>query len=396
MSNSFYWYGIDSNGLKITGQESASDQDALKRALQKQGITLLSIRKKYFQKKKRVSFLQISEFTASLAILLQANIGLMESLQIILEENTNSVMKDIIGRIKQNLEQGLSFNQALRQLPKYFDTLYCSLIAAGESSGTLTYMLALLSEYQHRLIHLRSKIIKSLFYPATVTIVAFLITSGLLLFVVPQFKSIFSSFNAQLPFFTNLVINISTYFQKQIMVFILAIAMLGIGYHFAIKRSQKLKFWKDIVLLKLPWFGNLLQIAVTAQWTKILATLLSAKLPLNHALRITENTINNQKLRLALAGAIVQITEGCSFYHAMANQSCFPLKVIQMIKVGETTGQLDCLLNKASEIHQTMLDKHLEYLSKWLEPAIMLILGIITGSLIIAMYLPIFKLGAAI
>lgn len=399
MNNMYEWQGIDQSGHKISGKEIADNAQKLTLVLQNRGIAILRIKKSLLPGRKqalKISSKEIVEWTRYMAILSQANVGLVNSLQMTVHEHQHPAFNKLMATLRKNIENGMGFAESLQLFPKYFDKIYCGLIQAGENSGTLEKMLEQLANYQEQMLNLRAKIVKALFYPATVAIVAIIVTAGLLIFVVPQFKNIFNNFNAQLPLFTQLVIQISGVLQIHAMKFILGIIVATVSYQYCISRFHWLKVRRDSLLLSLPVIGRLFNIGISAQWTRVLSTLLGAGLSLMDALQITEKTIPNQIIQMAMHEVIQRISAGSSFFQALSAHACFSLRITQMVNVGENSGQLVIMLGKIADIHQAILDRYIDYLSKWLEPMIMIVLSVITGSLIIAMYLPIFKLGAAL
>jgi len=396
--NSFYqWNGINRYGQRVSGAETAINSQKLSETLRNQGIVVLKIKKSLagMQKnRKKISAKQLAEWTRQVAILTQANVDLVNTLNIVLQEIDNPVLFNTVTQIKNYIENGLSFADALQHFPTYFDKIYCSLIQAGEGSGTLSKMLIQLADYQEQMLALRAKIIKALFYPLSIALAAVLITLGLLMFVVPQFETIFANFGAQLPFFTQMILQVSAtvhaHGKKTGLILLIAI----ISYRTLIRHFSQFSAWRDRFWLKIPLIGPLMTTAIFAQWTRILATLINAGLPLVEALCMANRTVANQSIQTALQDVIHQISAGSSFHQALSRHACFSRSMIQMITIGENAGQLAAMLEKIADSQQQILNRAIDYFSKWLEPAMMMILAIIIGSLIIAMYLPVFKLGA--
>lgn len=393
----YLWLGISESGQKTGGKEQASNRQKLRLALQARGIAVLKITKianPFFSRNARISAKKIAVWTRQLAILATANMELPHALAMTIQQNENSSLGKLIHSIKLQVENGMSFADALRTHPHFFDKVYCGLIQAGEQSGKLDKILIQLADYQEQNLLLQAKITKALFYPILVSVVALLVTAGLLIFVVPQFKNIFNSFHAQLPLFTQIIIQLSntaTAYVKKCFLLVLAAAF---GFRYGLAKWVWLGQQLDKQLLKIPWVGSLLIATAGVRWARILGTLLNAGLSLVEALQITANTIANQTIRMAMLDVITEISSGTAFYQALNKHTCFPSSAIQMISVGENSGQLALMLEKAADAGQSLLDRWIEYLSKWLEPVIMMVLAVVTGSLIIAMYLPVFKLGS--
>ena len=398
MINLYEWQGINAAGQRVQDQQTAANSHDLYNQLQNQGIVVIKIKKKLllFGKFQKISMKQLAEFTHQLGILCQANVDLVTALQITVHEEYHTDLEKLIIAIKKNIENGMSLAESLNHFPLFFDKVYCALIEAGEQSGTLGKMLMQLADYQEKMLALRAKIAKALFYPAAVAVVATLITIGLLIFVVPQFKSIFNSFGAQLPGFTQVVIQISNALQVHAKKFLILIVIIVTCCRYSIRHFVKAQAWRDKILLRLPMVGRLLTVAFLARWTRLLATLLRAGLSLVDALRIAGKSISNQKIQRQMEEVIQRVIAGGAFNQALSIHTCFSSRITQMVAVGENTGQLSTMLEKIADGQQISLDRSIDYFSKWLEPAVMMILAIVTGGLIIAMYLPVFKLGAAL
>jgi type IV pilus assembly protein PilC len=398
MINLYEWQGINATGQRVQDQQAAANSRDLFNQLQNQGIVVINIKKKLllFGKLQKISLKQLAEFTHQLGILCQANVDLVTALQITVHEEYHTDLEKLIIAIKKNIENGMSLAESLNHFPLFFDKVYCALIEAGEQSGTLGKMLMQLADYQEKMLTLRAKIAKALFYPAAVAVIATLITIGLLIFVVPQFKIIFTSFGAQLPGFTQVVIEISNGLQAHAKKFLILIVMIITSCRYAIRHFAKARTCLDNILLQLPMVGRLLTVAFLARWTRLLATLLRAGLSLVDALRIAGKSISNQKIQRQMDDVIQRVIDGGAFNQALSTHSCFSSRITQMIAVGENTGQLSTMLEKIAEGQQISLDRSIDYFSKWLEPVVMMILAIVTGGLIIAMYLPVFQLGAAL
>jgi len=399
MNYTFKWTGVDQSGLIIQGSECAENYEKLRLKLQVRSITVLKIKKQNNHlkaRKKKISSKLLADFSRQIAILIQAKVDLINSLQIIIQEQKHPHLITLLKNIKLNIEQGHTFADTLKQYPLYFDKVYCGLIHAGEQSGTLGEMLQQLADHQDKMLHLRSKIIKALFYPTAVALIALSITVGLLIFVVPQFKNIFMSFGAQLPWFTQVVLHLSSLVQKEALKIILIIGCLIMTCRFLSEKFSFIKSGLDLGFLKIPFVGKIILSAFLTQWASILATLLTAGLSLIDSLEIAQKTVTNLTLQSIMESVQNKVSSGALFYQALSSYEYFPQRCIQMIAIGENSGQLALMLQKIADGQQRSLDDYVDYFSKWLEPITMIFLAIITGSLIIAMYLPVFKLGAAL
>lgn len=399
MNKGYQWQGINHLGQRVHGREIATNSKNLKERLQNRDIVVLTVKKNLAWRKPfstKISIKIIADFTRQLAILCVSNLELVQALQILSSQDTHPALQNLIVSIKKHIENGLTFSQTLAKFPQYFDHVFCGLIQAGEQSGTLGQMLTQLADHQEQILNLKTKIIKTLFYPLTILVVAMLITSGLLIFVVPQFENIFKNFGAELPLFTQMIIHFSNKMRSHFLIISIVLILLMFVYLKSIKHSPGFCTWRDRQLLRIPVIGKLLLTSLLAQWTRILATLLAAGLPLLAALQMAANTITHQTFQNALLEVIKQINNGQTFGYAIQNNSLFPQRVVQMISVGENSGQMVAMLYKISEVQQISLDRAIDYSSKWLEPALMLLIAAITSALIVAMYLPVFRLGAAI
>lgn len=396
MNKVYQWQGATQQGLRTSGLESAPDRKKLYKILRDNNIVVFNIEIKYrfeFTSSRKISTKKIAEWTRQIGILLQANIELVHALELTSEKHNDFFFKNGITHIKNLIMQGLSFADSLQKYPQFFNTIYCSIVQAGEKSGTLATMLLQLADYLEQMLDLRNKIIKSLFYPAIVAVVAFIVTMGLLLFVVPEFKNIFANFNAPLPAFTQWVLAISNLVKNQTKSFLCFFILTLLSYRLFYCYMEQFRSWHDGILFKIPLLNHLFMTSITARWTRVLATLLAAGLTLNAALQIVATTVSNRQVRANILQIISAVTAGKSFHRALADQN-FPQDMVQMLTVGENAGKLTFMLEKIADMHLAALKHWLDYLSKWLEPLMMLMLALIMGTLIIAMYLPVFQLGS--
>lgn len=392
----FSWHGVDSQGFKVQGKDKAADVRVLTAHLQSQKICVLGVKKisppmKPFLK---ISSRKITEFTRQLAVLCDANIDLIQAFSLLIQQEKNLKFKKLIEALKNEIENGASLSDAFNHFPDQFDKIYCGILQSGEQSGALGVMLMHLAHYQENMLELKTKIIKALFYPLTLVSTATLITLGLLLYVVPQFKTIFNGFGAQLPKFTLFIIGMAQILQKQIIIFLAVMLAVIFVYHYFLKKSAGFHHWRDKIKLHLPFFNHFIINSNFARWTRIMCTLLTAQLSLIHSLQITNQTFANLTLQSEMQKIINRIKEGDAFHQALAHHPYFPKQLISFLSVGESTGRLPQMLQRMAQVQQSRLDSQIDYFSKWLEPAAMLILAVMVGSLIIGMYLPIFQLGA--
>ncbi len=396
----FIWHGINHKGLRVSGQQQAPNVNTVKINLIKHGITPLKIKRQtkhiISRRNQKISNKAIADFTSQLAMLLQTHIPLSEALQIIAEGYKPSALKTMVLSLKKQLESGNTFSNALQQFPKHFNTIYCGLTHAGEQSGTLTTLLSELADYQKRMLTLKNKVAKALFYPIIVLVIAVCITTGLLVFVVPQFQNVFANFGAKLPWFTQCVIKLSDLVQQYGLTMLVSLFAVVLSFRFLLARSLSFKRNLDVFLLKLPLIGNIIKTATLARLLRILATTTRSGIPLIDALTLANKSMTHYRYKQAMNNIISEVSAGTALNQAMNNSRLFPARAIQMIAIGEQSGSLDIMLEEIAKLYQTLLDNILDYLSKLLEPAIMMILAVLTGGLVIAMYLPIFKMGAVI
>lgn len=394
----YIWYGINQQGQRLQGEQHAANPKQIKTELRRQGILPIKIRKKHFfiQLAQKISGNDITLFTRQLATLLHAGIPIIQALELCRRGYKKLTMQNLIYTIKIALENGLSIAEALQQHPRYFSALYCNLVHAGEKSGTLDIMFARLATYQEKTTVLKNKIRKMLFYPALVILIAIIITLALLILVVPQFVTLFASFNAVLPLPTRLMIDVANFVQHYGWLVASIFFVLSIGLMKAKQRSVIFNHWLAIYALKLPRIGSILQNAAVARFARTLTTTYAAGLPLVDALQTVAGATGNPIYAKAILRMREDIAQGQPLQFALQQTQLFPAIAEQLIAIGEETGSLEIALAKTAEIFEQNVDHTVETLSSLLEPCIMLILGILIGSLVIAMYLPIFKLGSIV
>ncbi|NVJ51587.1 MAG: type II secretion system F family protein [Gammaproteobacteria bacterium] len=397
----YYTYsGVDKKGNKVKGELAADTPAIAKAQLRKQGIIPQKVAKKAQPLlgggKKPIKPADIAIISRQLATMMKAGVPLVQSFDIIGKGHENPSVQDLILSVKQDIESGSSMAESLRKYPKYFDDLFCDLVNAGEQSGALENMLDRIATYKEKTEALKSKIKKALFYPISVVVVAFVVTTILLIFVVPQFEEIFSDFGAELPAFTQMVIGISEWMQEYWYIMIgLIIASI-----FALKelnsRSEAFRNGKDKMVLKLPVIGDILNKAAVARFARTLSTTFAAGVPLVEALDSAAGASGNYVYRTGLLKIKDDVTTGMQMNISMTNSQLFPNMVNQMVAIGEESGSIDGMLTKIADIYEQEVDDAVDGLSSLLEPLIMAVLGVLVGGLIIAMYLPIFQLGAVV
>jgi type IV pilus assembly protein PilC len=392
----FRWQGINQNGYKTNGEIVSVDVSTVKYSLLQKGITPIKVTRAFNFISKRINALTLHEFTHELAILIKAGIPLITALQILIHSTPIPSFKLLLEELQQHIQNGKQFSEALQLQSYYFNDIYCYLIQAGEQSGKLDTMLQRLTTYQQKALLLKQQIKKALFYPTIVLILAIIISMIMMVFIIPRFSALFTSFNAQLPPFTRLVIQLAQLIQHyaiSISIFILFIILM---YHYAIKRFKKCRYWQDYILLQLPLVKKIIKITILARSFRTLATLLMAGLPLLEALEITGNSAHNHIYYAHFKNTQRIINNGQSFHTAFIDSHLFPARVTKIIALGEESGNLDNMLSQLADYYENKVDEVVARFTQWLEPVIMLILCVIVGGFIIAMYLPIFRLSTII
>jgi type IV pilus assembly protein PilC len=394
----FNWVGKDKKGNKLKGRSLAASEQALRADLRRQGVVPVKISKQsaLFKGGGKVKPEDIAIFSRQLATMLTAGIPLVQSFEIIGNGHDKPSMQKLVLAVKADIEGGTSLHESLAKHPLYFDDLYVNLVEAGEQAGALESLLDKIATYKEKTEALKKKIKKALFYPAAVMVVAVIVTLILLIFVIPQFESLFKGFGADLPAFTQLVINMSRFVQDQ--GWWMAILTGGAIYGFieAKKRSRAMREAIDRMSLKLPVVGPILTKAAIARYARTLSTMFSAGVPLVEALDSVAGATGNIVYEQAVLRMKDEVSTGQRLQRAMENTGLFPNMVVQMIAVGEESGSLDEMSGKVATFYEQDVDNAVDSMSSLLEPLIMAILGVLVGGLVIAMYLPIFKLGAVV
>ncbi len=401
MMPTFTYDGVDRKGLKIKGELPARNMALAKVTLRKQGITINNIREKRKNileglMKKKVSTLDITVFTRQLATMMKAGVPLVQGFEIVAEGLENPAMREVVLGIKGEVEGGNTFAGALRKYPQYFDKLFCSLVESGEQSGALETMLDRVAIYKEKSELLKQKIKKAMKYPATVIVVAIIVTIILMVKVVPVFEDLFTSFGADLPAFTKMVVNMSQWMQKYWFLLIIGIGGAVAAFIEAKKRSQKFRDTLDKLALKLPIFGDLVYKAIIARYSRTLATTFAAGVPLIDALESTAGATNNVIYERAVMRIREDVSTGQQLQFAMRASNLFPPMAVQMVAIGEESGALDAMLDKVATHFENEVDNAVDGLTSMMEPLIMAILGVLVGGLVVAMYLPIFQMGSVV
>jgi type IV pilus assembly protein PilC len=394
----FQWEGTDSRGKKVKGKTIAANEAAVRAELRHQGVVPLKVRKQstLFQKKGKVTTADIAIFSRQLATMLSAGIPMVQAFEIVGNGHDNPAMQKLIFAIKQDVEGGSTLAEAIGKHPLHFDDLFVNLVEAGEQAGALETLLDKIATYKEKTEAIKKKIKKALTYPAAVLAVAVIVTTILLIFVIPEFESLFQGFGADLPAFTRIVINISEFVRDQGWLLLLVIVGAVSAYIYMYKRSRKLREFQDRLMLKAPIVGQILVKAAIARFARTLSTMFNAGVPLVEALQSVAGATGNIVYENGVLEIRDEVATGQRLQRAMSNTNLFPNMVIQMIAVGEESGSLDEMSSKVADFYEEDVDNAVDNMSSLLEPLIMGILGILVGGLVIAMYLPIFKMGAVV
>jgi type IV pilus assembly protein PilC len=394
----YVWEGMDARGNRVRGKSVAATEAAVRAELRKQGVTPSKIKKQIslFKGKGRVRPADIAIFSRQLATMLQAGIPLVQAFEIVGAGHDNPAMQRLILAIKQDLEGGTALAESLAKHPLHFDDLYVNLVEVGEHAGSLDGLLDKIATYKEKTEAIKKKIKKALFYPTAVIVVAIIVTAILMIFVIPEFESLFKGFGADLPAFTRFVIEISEFVRSQGWILLVGAVAAVVGYIETKKRSRRLREIQDRISLKLPVIGPILVKAAIARFSRTLSTMFSAGVPLVEALQSVSGATGNVIYEKAVLAMKDEVATGQRLQRAMENTSLFPNMVIQMIAVGEESGSLDEMSGKVADFYEEDVDNAVDAMSSLLEPIIMAILGVLVGGLVIAMYLPIFKMGSVI
>ena len=392
----FTWEGRDKTGRIVRGEMRAGGESVVAASLRRRGVLATKIKKQTFSRGRKISERDLALFTRQLSTMLRAGVPLMQCFDIVARGHGNPSMARLLNDIRADVETGTSLNQAFRKYPLYFDPLFCNLVAAGEQAGILETLLDRLATYKEKTLALKGKIKKALFYPTMIILVAILITAIIMYFVIPSFKQVFTSFGADLPTPTLVVISISDFVVE--FWYVMLAALIGIPYFTlqAWKRSPKFQMVVDRWMLKPPVIGELMTKASIARWCRTLSTTFAAGVPLVEALDSVGPASGNAVYREATKQIQTEVNIGTSLAQAMQNTAVFPSMAVQMTSIGEESGSLDSMLSKVADYYEREVDEMVDAISSLIEPMIMVVLGTIVGGIVIAIYLPIFKLGQVI
>ena len=394
----YIWQGTDKNGNKTKGEIQGASQALVKALLRKQGVNPTKVKRKpkelFGQKKQKITPGDIAIFTRQLATMMKSGIPLVQSFEIVGESLENASMRELVMKIRDDVAAGNNFADCIRKYPRYFDDLFCNLVDAGEQSGALETMLDRLATYKEKSEALKAKIKKAMNYPIAVVGVAIIVTGILLVKVVPQFAETFSSFGAELPAFTQFVLNLSDLAIAHWWKVLIGVVVLGFSYKELMMRSESFKNNVERISLKLPIVGPILNSSCYARFTRTLATTFSADVPLVDALDSVAGATGNVVYATATRKIKDDVTTGQQLNFAIKNSTLFPVMVTQMVGIGEESGALDSMLDKCAIYYEAEVDNAVDGLTALMEPMIMAVLGVLVGGLMIAMYLPIFQLGS--
>ncbi|ENO77019.1 type II secretion system protein [Thauera sp. 63] len=392
----YNWEGKDKSGKIVRGEIRASGDAVVKAMLRRQGILVTKVKKQKLSRGGKISEKDIALFTRQLATMMKSGVPLLQAFDIGIKGSGNPALARLLNEVRNDVETGSSLSQAFAKHPVHFDRLFTNLVAAGEQAGILDSLLDRIATYKEKILAIKGKIKSALFYPIAVVVVAALVISVMMLFVIPEFKSVFSGFGAELPAPTMIVIGISDFFVEfwYIVLGIPIVAIMAISWIY--KRSVAMQIAIDRLVLKLPVVGDIIRKATVARWTRTLSTMFAAGVPLVEALDSVGGASGNHIYLTATRQIQSDVSTGTSLTVAMQNANVFPTMVVQMVSIGEESGQLDAMLGKVADFFEQEVDEAVSGLSQLLEPIIMVFLGTVIGGLVIAMYLPIFKLGSIV
>jgi len=392
----FEWEGKDRNGKQVRGETRAAGENQVQASLRRQGVFPTKIKKRKMRSGKSIKPKDIAIFTRQLATMMKAGVPLLQAFDIVGRGNANASVTKLLNDVRMDVETGSSLSAAFRKFPMYFDSLYCNLVEAGEAAGILESLLDRLAVYMEKTEAIKSKIKSALMYPASVVVVAFVVVAVIMIFVIPAFKEVFSSFGANLPAPTLFVIALSEFFVKYWWLIFGGIG--GGGYFFmqAWRRNEKMQHFMDRLLLRVPVFGPLIEKSCIARWTRTLSTMFAAGVPLVEALDSVGGASGNSVFEIATGKIQQEVSTGTSLTVAMTNAHIFPSMVLQMCSIGEESGSIDHMLGKAADFYEAEVDDMVAGLSSLMEPIIIVFLGTLIGGIVVSMYLPIFKLGQVV
>ena len=392
----YLWEGIDRNNRNVRGEIKAASETVVTSNLRRQGIRIKKLKRQTFRGGGRVNEKDITFFTRQLATMLKAGVPLLQAFEIVARGHRNPRFARLMMDIKGRVEAGSSLSQAFREHPAQFDALYCNLVNAGETAGMLDGILERLATYKEKILALKSKIKSAMFYPISVVTVAIIVVWIIMVWVIPAFKQVFASFGANLPAPTLIVMAISDFFVAYWWLMLGIIIGTLFSFFFLLRRSTAFRFAIDRISLKLPVVGGILEKATIARWTRTLATMFAAGVPLVESLDAVAGASGNAVFIAGTRKIQNEVSTGTSLTNAMHNTGLFPSMVLQMTQIGEESGSLDGMLSKVADFYEREVDDAVTALTSLLEPIIIVFLGVVIGGLVVAMYLPIFKLGAVI
>jgi len=392
----FLWEGMDRNNRQVRGELRAASETVVTTNLRRQGVRITKIKRQSFRGGRKVTDKDVAFFTRQLATMLKSGVPLLQSFEIVARGHSNPRFSRLMMDIKNKVEAGSSLSSAFREHPAHFDSLYCNLVAAGETAGILDSILDRLAIYKEKILAIKSKIKSALFYPISVVTVAIVVVCVIMIWVIPAFKSVFSSFGADLPAPTLIVMAMSDFFVAYWWAMFIILAGAISGFTFLFKRSATFRLGYDRIILKAPVIGAIIEKATIARWTRTLSTMFAAGVPLVESLDAVGGASGNALYAAGTKKIQTDVSTGTSLTNAMMNTKLFPNMVLQMTQIGEESGSLDGMLGKVADFYEREVDDAVGALSSLLEPIIIVFLGVVIGGLVVAMYLPIFKLGAVI
>jgi type IV pilus assembly protein PilC len=392
----YVWSGKDKSGKVVRGEIRANGEAQVNASLRRQGIKVDNVKKQRVRSGGKVTDKDITLFTRQLATMMKSGVPLLQAFDIVGKGHDNPAVARLLLDIKTDVETGASLKQSFEKHPLYFDALFCNLVGAGEQAGILDSLLDRLATYKEKILAIKSQIKSALFYPISIIVVAFVITAVIMIFVIPAFKSVFASFGAELPAPTMFVMTISEYFVQYWWLIFGGIGFGGWFFFYTWKRSVKMQIIMDRVMLRIPVFGDLIRKSSVARWTRTLSTMFAAGVPLVEALDSVAGASGNHEYYVATKKIQGEVSTGSSLTSSMQNSGVFTNMVVMMVSIGEESGSLDSMLSKVADFYEAEVDDAVAALSSLMEPIIMVILGTLIGGMVVAMYLPIFKLGQVV
>jgi type IV pilus assembly protein PilC len=392
----FSWTGQDKAGKTVRGEMRAGGEAQVTATLRRQGIKVVKVRKQSLRRGGTITDKDITFFTRQLATMMKSGVPLLQAFDIVGKGHSNAAVQRLLADVKTEVETGSSLKQAFAKHPLYFDALFVNLVGAGEQAGILDTVLDRLATYKEKILAIKGKIKSALFYPIAVIVVAIIITAVIMIFVIPAFKNVFASFGADLPGPTLIVMAISDFFVEYWYMVFGGTGLAIWAFFWTWKRSTKMQIVMDRLFLRLPIFGELIRKSAIARWTRTLATMFAAGVPLVEALDSVAGAAGNYEYFAATKKIQTEIATGTSLTVAMQNAEVFPNMVVQMVSIGEEAGSLDAMLSKVADFYEAEVDDAVEALQSLMEPLIMVVLGTLIGGMVVAMYLPIFKMGQVV